>query len=103
MGEKLPSSQTLIPAFKPLSATAQMSVQIFSKIWGDEVEGGEVEEDNAETIVSDFEHPYPSLSESIKAEKKKKHVSKVMHVNFNLAGTRTCAQNATFKTTLRTT
>ena len=44
--DKLPSSQTLIPASKPLSAAAQKSVQILIKFWGDEVEEGDVQEDN---------------------------------------------------------
>jgi hypothetical protein len=102
--DKLPSSQTFIPASKPLSAAAKKSVQILSKFWGDEVEEGDVEEDNDEAIVSDFEQHYPSLSESTKAEKKKKkHVSKVKPASFNSAGMRTRAQKGTFKIDLAAT
>ena len=102
--DKLPSSQTLIPASKPLSTAALKSVQIISKFWGDEVEQGEVEEDIAEAIVSDFEQHYPSLFESTKAEKKKKkHVIKVKPGSFNSAGMRTRAQKGTFKIDLATT
>jgi len=64
--DKLPSNQTMIPAFKPLSAATLMSVQILSKLWGDEVE-----EDNVEAIISNFEQHYPSLSESTNAEKRR--------------------------------
>ena len=100
---KLPSSQTFIPASKPLSAAAKKSVQILSKFWGDEVEEGDVEDDNDEAIVSDFEQHNPSLSESTKAEKKKKHVSKVKPASFNSAGMRTRAQKGTFKIDLAAT
>ena len=102
--DKFPSSQTLILASKSLSTAAQKSVHILSKFWGVEVEDGEVEEDNAEAIVSDFEQHYPSLSESTKAEKKKKkHVSKVKPASFNSAGMRTRAQKGAFKIDLAAT
>jgi len=76
--DKLPSSQILVPVSKPSlhSAAALKSVQILSKFWGDEVE--EVLDDTLshELVVEDhdedFEQHYPSLSESNKAERKKK-------------------------------
>jgi hypothetical protein len=104
--DKLPSSQTLVSASKSSlhSAAALKSVQILSKFWGDEVEE-EMEDtpshDNAEATISDFEQHYPSLSESTKAEeKKKKQVNKEKSASFNSAGMRTRAQKSTSKTTL---
>lgn len=64
----------------------------------------DMEEDNVETIVSDFEQHYPSLSESTKEEKKtKKHVNKVKPANFNSAGVRTRAEKCTSKVALAAT
>jgi len=102
--DKLPSSQ--IPTFKSSlhSAAAIKSVQILSKFWGDEVEEVmedtishdnriEAEEDKVESLISDFEKHYPSLSDSSKAEKKKKkHMHKARPASFNSAGMRTRAQ-----------
>lgn len=50
--DKLPSSQTWVPASKSslCSAAALKSVQILSKYWGDEVEEGE--DHNVEALVS---------------------------------------------------
>jgi len=59
-----------------------------------------VEEDSVEAIVSDFEQHYPNLSESTKAEKKKKHVNKVKPASFNSAGMRTRAQKGSSKAVL---
>jgi len=72
--DKLPSIQILVHASKPSlhSAAALKSVHILSKFWGDEVEEvmedtlshdkrREVEEDNDEAIVSDFDQHCPSL------------------------------------------
>jgi len=64
----------------------------------------EMEEDNAEANVSDFEQHYPCLSESTKAQKKKKkHVNKMKPASFNSAGRRTCAQKGTSKVALAAT
>jgi len=83
-------------------------VQILSKIWGDEVE--EVIEDTlrhderleVEDHVEDFKQHYPSLSESTKAERKKKkqQVNKVKPSSFNSAGMRTRAQKDSSKAAL---
>lgn len=76
--DKLPSSQILVPASKSSfhSAAALKSVQILSKFWGEEVE--EVMEDTFNHDKRLEMEDYPSLSESTKAEKKKKkHVNKV--------------------------
>jgi hypothetical protein len=113
--DKLPSSQ--IPTSKSSlhSAAALKSVHILSKFWGDEVEEVmedtlspdkriEVEEDNVEALISDFEKHYPCLSESAKAEKKKKkHVNKVRPTSFNSAGMRTRAQKSNYKAVLAVT
>ncbi|AET01167.1 hypothetical protein MTR_8g005930 [Medicago truncatula] len=68
------------------------------QILGDEVEDAiedtlshdkrlDVEEDNDEALISNFEQHYPSLYESTKAErKKKKHVNKVRFASFNSVG-----------------
>lgn len=110
--DKHPSSQ--IPIFKSSlhSAAALKSVQILSKFWGDDVEEVmedtissdkriEAEEDNVEALISDFEKHYPSLSESTKAEKKKKkHVHKVRPASFNSPGMRTRAQKSNSKVVL---
>ena len=45
-----------------------------------------MEEDSVEAIVSNFEQHYPNLSESTKAEKKKKHANKVKLASFNSVG-----------------
>jgi len=73
--DKLPLSQILVPTSKSSfhSAAALKSVQIFSKFWGDVV--GEVEEVMEDTLSHDKRleiEDYPSLSESTKAESKKK-------------------------------
>jgi len=97
--DKLPSNQNLVMVSKPSlhSAGAFKSVQILSKFWGDEVEL----EDNDEAIPSTFEHHYPSLSESTKAERKqKKHVNKVKPSSFNSVEMRTLAQKGTSKANL---
>ena len=107
--DKLPSSKILFPVSKPSlhSAAALKSVQILSKFWGDELE--EVLEDTlshderlaVEDHDGDFEQHYPSLSESNKAErKKKKQVNKVKPSSFNSAGMRTRAQKGSPKATL---
>jgi len=50
------------------------------------------------SIVSYFEHHYPSLSKSTKEEKnEKKYVSKVKSASFNSVGMRTRAQKGTSK------
>ena len=56
-------------------------------------------EDHVEATLSDFEQHYPSLSESTKAErkKKKKQVNKVKSFNFNSAGMGICAQKGSSK------
>jgi hypothetical protein len=71
---------------------------------GDEIEE-EVEDtlkhDNAESTISNFEQHYPCLSESNKAEiKKKKQVKKEKPTSFNSAGMRTRAQKSTSKAAL---
>jgi hypothetical protein len=102
---KLPSSQTLVPASKssPHSVATLKSVQILSKFWGDEV-------DEVEAVVEDIisldkrleMEDYPSLSESTKTErkKKKKQVNKVMPSSFNSARMRTRAQKGSSKAAL---
>ena len=75
---KLPSSQTLVPASNSSLSVAALSVQILFKFWRDEVD--EEMEDTlshderleVEGHVEDFEQHFPSLSESTKAERKKK-------------------------------
>jgi hypothetical protein len=97
--DMLPSNQNPVLASKPSlhSAAALKSVQILSKLWGDEVE----EEDNDEATPSIFEQNYPSLSESTKAERKqKKQVNKVKPTSFNSAGMRSRAQKGTSKADL---
>jgi len=57
-------------------------------------------EDCVEATISNFEQLYPSLSESIKIErKKKKQVNKVKSTSFNSAGMKT-AQKSTSKAAL---
>jgi len=57
-----------------------------------------VEEDNVEALISYFKKHYPSLSESNKAEiKKKKHVNKVRLASFNSVGMRTRAQKKVYQ------
>jgi len=74
-------------------------VHILFKFWRDEVE--EVMEDNLSHDQRLEMEDYPSLSESTKAEKKKKkHVNKVKPSNFNSAGMRTRAQKGTSKAAL---
>jgi len=58
-------------------------------------------ENYAEATLSDFEQHYPSLSESTKAErKKKKQMNKIKPTSFNSARMRTRAQNGTSKDAL---
>jgi hypothetical protein len=57
--------------------------------------------DCAEATILDFEQHYPSISESTKAERKKK--KQVNKVSFNSAIMRTRAQKGTFKTALANT
>jgi len=69
--DKLPSSQTLVPAFKSSfhSAAALKSVHILSKFWGDDVE--EVEKVMEDTLSHDKRlemEDYPSISKSTKEE-----------------------------------
>ena len=60
-----------------------------------------MEEDNVEALISDFEKHYPSLSESTKAEKKKKQlVNKVRPASFHSAGMRTRVQKSNSKAVL---
>jgi len=97
--DNLPSNQNLVLASKSSlhSAATLKSVQILSKLWGDEVE----EEGNDEAIPSIFEQHYPSLSESTKAERKqKKLVNKVKPTSFNSAEMRTRVQKGTSKADL---
>ena len=104
--DKLPSCQTLVLVSNSAlhSAPALKSVKILSKFWRDEVE--EVMEDtlnhdNAEATISNFKQHYPSLSESTKAErKKKKQVNKEKSSSFNSAGMRTSAKKCTSKAAL---
>jgi len=102
--DKLPSSQILVPASKSSfhSAAALKSVHVLSKFWGDEVE--KVEEVMEDTLSHDQRlgmEDYPSLSKSIKAErKKKKQMNKVKPSSFNSAGMRTRAQKGTSKADL---
>ena len=113
--DKLPSSQ--ISTFKSSlhSDAALKSVQILSKFWGEEVEKvmedtisldkrTEAEEGKVGSLISDFEKHCPSLSESYKAEKKKKkHVHKARPTSFNSAGMRTRAQKCNSKAVLAAT
>jgi len=113
ISDKLPSSQTLFLASKSSlhSVATLKSVQILSNFWGDEV--NEEMEDTlspdkrlevqncVEATLSDFEQHYPSLSESTKAEKKKKkQMNKMKPTSFNSAGMRTRAQKGTSKDAL---
>ena len=101
---KLPSSQTLVPASKSSfhSAAALKECADYFQILGDVVD--EVEEVIEDTISYDKMlelEDYPNLSESTKTKrKKKKHVNKVRPSSFNSAGMRTRVQKGTSKVAL---